>query len=66
MFDSLPALIVRRLLTGISARSIAADLLFSSLGYMGDTPSGDLNYTRHCFRSYVGELCLYLKLSNRK
>jgi hypothetical protein len=66
MLDSLPALIIRRLLTEISARSIAADLLFSSLGYMGDTPGGDLNYTRHYFRSYVGSLCLYSKLSNRK
>ena len=66
MLDSLPALIVRRLLTGISARSIAADLLFSSLGYMGDTPGGDLNYTGHCFRSYVSRLRLYSELSNRK
>jgi hypothetical protein len=66
MLDGLPALAVRRLLTRISARSIAADVLFSSLGYMGDTPSGDLNYTRHCFRTYVGDLSLYLKPSNRK
>jgi hypothetical protein len=62
----MPALIARRLLTEISACSIAADLHFSSLGYMGDTPGGDLNYTRHCFRCYVGDLRLLSKLSNRK
>jgi hypothetical protein len=64
MPDSLPALIACRLLTEISAHSIAPDLYFSSLGYMGDTPGGDLNYTGHCFRSYVGSL--RLELSNRK
>jgi hypothetical protein len=62
----MPALIARRLLTDISARSIAADLHFSSLRYMGDTPIGDLNYTGHCFRCYVGGLSLYSKLSNRE
>jgi hypothetical protein len=62
----MPALIARRLLTDISARSIAANLYFSSLGYIDHTPSSDLNYTRHCFRYYVGGLRLYLKLSNRK
>jgi hypothetical protein len=66
MSDSLPALIASRLLTDISARSIAADLYFSLLGYMGDTPGGDLNYIGHCIRCYVGSLRLYLKLSNRK
>jgi hypothetical protein len=62
----MPALIARRLLTDISARSIAADFHFSSLGYMGDTPGGDLNYIGHCFGCYVGGLRLYSKLSNRK
>jgi hypothetical protein len=66
MSDSLPALIACRLLTEISARSIDADLYFSSLGYMGDTPSGNLNYTGHCFRSYVSTRRLYSELSNRK
>jgi hypothetical protein len=66
MSDSLPALIACRLLTKISACSVAADLHFSSLGYMGDTPGSHLNYTGHCFRSYVGSLRLYSKLSNRK
>jgi hypothetical protein len=66
MSDNLPALTARRLLTEILARSITANLYFSSLGYMGDTPGGDLNYTRHCFRCYVGGLSLYSKLSNRE
>jgi hypothetical protein len=66
MSDSLPALIACRLLTEISARSIAADIYFSSLGYMGYTPGGNLNYTGHCFRSYVSRLRLYSELSNRK
>jgi hypothetical protein len=66
MSDSLPPLIACRLLTEISARSIDADLYFSSLGYMGDTPGGNLNYTGHCFRSYVSGLRLYSELSNRK
>jgi hypothetical protein len=61
----MPVLIARRLLTDISAPSIAADFHFSSLGYMGDKPAGDLNYTRHYFRCYVGGLRLYSKLSNR-
>jgi hypothetical protein len=66
MSDSLPALIACRLLTEISVCSIAADLHFSSLGYMGDTPGGNFNYTGHCFRSYVSGLRLCSKLSNRK
>jgi hypothetical protein len=66
MLDSLPALTTCRLLTEFSARSIDADLYFSSLGYMGDTPGGNLNYTRHCFRSYVSGLRLCSELSNRK
>jgi hypothetical protein len=66
MLDSLPALIACRLLTKNLARLVAADLHFSSLGYMGDTPGSYLNYTGHCFRGYVGSLRLYLKLSNRK
>jgi hypothetical protein len=62
----MPASIARRLLTDISARSIAADLHFSSLGYMGGTSGGDFNYIGYCFRCYVGGLRLYSKLSNRK
>jgi hypothetical protein len=62
----MPASIARRLLTDISARSIAADLHFSSLGYMGGTPGGDFNYIGHWFRCYVGGLRLHSKLSNRK
>jgi hypothetical protein len=54
------------LLIGALARPIAADIHFSSLGYMGGTPGGSLNDTGHCFRNYVGGLYRYSKLSNRK
>jgi hypothetical protein len=62
----MPALIACCVLTDILAYLIATDLYFSSLGYIGGTPSSDLNYTRRCFRCYLGDLRLYLKLSNRK
>ncbi|KAH5707480.1 hypothetical protein HBI81_250770 [Parastagonospora nodorum] len=64
-WEKITGIVVGTGLIGL-ARPIAADIHFSSLGYMGGTPGGGLNDTGHCFRNYVGGLYLYSKLSNRE